>query len=191
MNFRLIIAVFVFCVSVLLGWVSISDADDSAELLEYKVKTAFLFNFAKFVEWPDNSFSLTSDEFTIGILASPELVSAAKILNNKIIKGLRVKLIFFGSTDEISPCHLLYIGGENRALIPEVIFRFKDRPVLTVADTEGFARQGGVINFITVDNTIRFEINPEVAKEKHLKISSKLLNLARIVQTDESRGTEK
>ncbi len=190
MTFRLIIAAVVFWFALLSGGGSDSAAADSADLLEYKVKTAFLFNFAKFVEWPETSFTPTSEEFVIGIIAPQELASTTKILNNKLIKGLRVKLIFFDSPEEISPCHLLFIGIKNKSLVRAVISRFKERPVLTVADIEGFASQGGVINFITVDNTIHFEINPEAAKEKHLKISSKLLSLARIVQSVESKGTE-
>lgn len=188
---RLIIAVILFSSTFLPGGVACIAAEDSAEQLEYKIKTAFLFNFAKFVDWPAGSFSGSIDEFTIGVIAPPKLASTAKLLQNKKIKGTRVKVITFESSEELVPCHILFIGMGDEKLLTNVIARFKNSPVLTVADTSGFASKGGDINFIAVDKTIRFEINPEAAKKKNLKISSKLLNLARIVGTAALKGNGK
>lgn len=192
MNYRLIIVIVVVVISSIHPfWDSETFADDSAELLSYKIKTAFLFNFAKFVDWPSDQANGFSEEFTIGIIAPPKLITTAQLLQNKSVKGSRVKLLVFESLEELTPCHILFVGYNQDELLRTVIARFKTLPVLTVADVPGFAGRGGVINFITVDNTIRFEINPEVAEEKHLKISSKLLNLARIVTSTGLEGAEK
>lgn len=185
---RLLIMALILGITLSSGWIPCTDADDSAELLEYKIKTAFLFNFAKFIDWPANSFNSDTNEFTIGIIAPPKLASATKILRNKTVKGAPVKIITFESAEELQPCHILFLAENDSKLIADVINKFKNSPVLTVADVSGFASQGGVINFIKVDNTIRFEINPEAAQKKDLKISSKLLSLARIVETENSKG---
>lgn len=191
MIFRLIIAVVILSITFSPGWVQRTAADESTDLLEYKIKTAFLFNFAKFIDWPSNSFGGASNEFTIGIIAPPKLASITKMLSSKTIKGASVKIITFKSDEELLPCHILFVADNDTKLISNVIKKFENSPVLTIADASGFASQGGVINFIKVDNTIRFEINPEAAQKKHLKISSKLLSLARIVGTDESKDIEK
>lgn len=189
--YRLIIAVVIISVSILPSLASNTIADAPDKLLEYKIKTAFLFNFAKFIDWPPNPFSGPSNEFIIGIIAPPEILPTAKMLQNKNVKGAPVKILFFESLTEISPCHMLFIGINDEEILESVIDRFRHIPVLTVANAAGFASKGGVINFINVDNTIRFEINPEVAEEKKLKISSKLLSLARIVRSPELKETEK
>ena len=191
MIYRLIISAIILSATLLPGWGSCASADDSDDLLEYKIKTAFLYNFAKFVAWPSTDTINTSRVFTIGIIASPEFASTAKLLQDKNVKGAPVKIIFFEPYEELLPCNMLFIGVDDETLILNVIDRFKDSPVLTVADSSGFASQGGIINFITVDDTIRFEINPEAAETKHLKISSKLLSLARIVGTAGSEKAEK
>lgn len=188
MIYRLIIAIVLVIISNVAFWNPKAIADDATEVLAYKIKTAFLFNFAKFVDWPPDSFNGPSSEFSIGIIAPPKLVATAQMLQNKSVKGSPVKILVFESLEELLPCHILFVGKNDEELLKAVITRFKQMPVLTVADVPGFAGQGGVINFITVDNTIRFEINPEVAEEKHLKISSKLLNLASIVASTDSEG---
>ncbi len=189
---RLIIAVVIISFNILPCWALDSTSIHSDDkLLEYRIKTAFLYNFAKFIDWPPDPFRIASNEFIIGMIAPPELISTAKMLRSKTVRGAQVKVIFFKSSTEIVPCHMLFIAIDDEKLLKSVIERFKYIPVLTVADTAGFASQGGVINFIRVNNTIRFEINPEVAEEKNLRISSKLLNLAKIVRSPEFKEAEK
>ncbi|MGD9212861.1 MAG: YfiR family protein [Desulfobacteraceae bacterium] len=188
---RLIITILIGNIIIFPCWNADAIDDAPDELLEYKIKTAFLFNFAKFVDWPPNSFGDNSDQFKIGILSAPKLVTTAKMLANKSIKGGHVDVVFFDSLDELIPCHMLFIGTDDKEQLGTIIQKFKHIPVLTVADTAGFADQGGVINFIKVNNTIRFEINAKVAEEKKLKISSRLLSLARIVTSPQSKGTNK
>ena len=191
MRSRLIIAIIIGCLTVAPLHTTNAMAEDAAERLRYKIKTAFLFNFAKFVDWPTSTFDSHAGTFTIGILAAPKLVPAASMLTEKSVKGSHVKIIIFNSLEELIPCHILFIGMVDKAQLNTIITKFEGLPVLTVADTAGFASLGGVINFITVDDTIRFEINPTVAATKNLKISSRLLSLARIVTSPKSKGEKR
>jgi hypothetical protein len=85
------------------------------------------------------------------------------------------------SVEELKNCHVLFISKAERAQLPEILNALGNAPILTVSETEGFAIHGGVINFYIADNKVRFEINPDTAKRRGLKISSKLLNLGTVV----------
>ncbi len=146
---------------------------------EYQLKAAFLFNFAKFVEWPAEAFAEANSPFIIGILGdSPFGNELAQTVGGKKINEHPITLQTFRVAAEATNCHLLFISTSEQKRLPEIFPRIRGIPILTVGETERFIEAGGLINFVSENNKIRFQINDDAAKVARLKISSKLLSLA-------------
>jgi hypothetical protein len=150
---------------------------------EYQLKAAFLFNFAKFIDWPPEALANDSSPFIIGILGdNPFGNDLAQTVAGKRINDHPIKVQTFHSIAEVSPCQMLFISTTERNQFPEILQTLHSNAVLTVSETAGFIEAGGMVNFVsqvTPQGTkFRFQINQEAAKVAHLKISSKLLNLA-------------
>lgn len=148
---------------------------------EYKVKAAFIYNFAKFTAWPSEAFSKSNAPFVIGIVGKDPFGSTMdETLKNKSVEEhpVTIRRVKWGEAKE---CHLLFVSGsegtKTRDMDP-----VKTSPILTVGETSGFAQRGGIINFTVNDEKVGFEINPDAAKRAKLDISSKLLSLAKIVK---------
>ena len=151
---------------------------------EYQIKAAFLYNFTQFVEWPTNAFPDATAPLTIGILGNDPFGDAlADIVRGEKVNGHPLAIKHFRRTEEISACHLLFIGQSEARRVEEILGGLKDRNILTVGESEGFAKSGGMIRFVTEKNKIRLRINANAAKNASLTVSSKLLKLAEIVTT--------
>lgn len=150
---------------------------------ENEVKGAFLCNFAKFVEWPLNTFASSNSPIMIGIWGDPELVPIIENFASKMnIGGQKIQIIQCKSIDQVTLCHILYIKPSEKDDLPEIIKKVSTFPVLTVSETIGFCQMSGMINFSKSKNKYGFEINVNSAKKANLKISSKLLGLATIIE---------
>lgn len=159
---------------------------------EYVIKAAFLYQFSRYVQWLVGTFSDGQTPFVIGVLGSDPFGGVLdEIAHTKKASELPIVIRRFPSLADYSPCHILFVpSNTSPGQRAEVIKRMRSSPVLLVGETSGFAAQGGTVNFYREDNKIRFEINLEAAKRQQLKISSKLLNLAKIIGTsapDQSR----
>ena len=148
---------------------------------EYQIKAAFLLNFIKFIDWPPEAFPNTDTPIIIGILGSNPFGDAMEPLRQKRVKGRSFEIKKFMNVNTSDICHVLFISYSEKNELEDVIEQLKGRNVLTIGETTDFARMGGVINFIKVNNKIRFEINLAAAKQANLVISSKMLKLAKIV----------
>jgi hypothetical protein len=84
--------------------------------------------------------------------------------------------------EDLKDCQMLFVSNSENAHVSEILAKLNGRPILTVSDIAGFAKHGGVINFYRSENRLRFEINPEVARQDGLQISSQLLELGKIVE---------
>jgi hypothetical protein len=148
---------------------------------EYQVKAAMLYNFAKFVEWPADSFG--SDSIIAFCIAgrSP-LNSTIQQMQGKQVKGRTVSIRQVARPDDVSGCQLLFIPLSEQARMSAFLQQASRHSMLTVSDLDRFATSGGIIGFYEEDNKVRFEINPETAQKRRLQISSHLLNLARRVR---------
>jgi len=149
---------------------------------EYEVKAAFIFNFAKFVEWPQGSFP--DDHTPIGLCVTNgnPFAGALESIRGKTVKGREIVIRQCKEIEDMASCHILYVGSSEKRRLAQLLPLIKDRRILTVGDEKGFAQMGGIINFIIVDNKVSFEINVDAAKRAGLEISSKLLRLAEIVR---------
>ncbi|QTA87601.1 YfiR family protein [Desulfonema magnum] len=164
----------------LMIFIPLNTASQTVKSSEYVVKATFLYNFAKFVEWPAHAFERPDTPVILCILGKDIFGDALKTIENKVIRGRTLLIRHCQDTNEAKGCHILFISPSGDKNLQEILSDIKDTPCLTVSDTEAFAQRGGIIRFFTMGNKIRFEINPEAAKRSHLKISSRLLKLARI-----------
>jgi hypothetical protein len=150
---------------------------------EYQIKAAFIFNFVKFVEWPETAFANANDPIHIGVLGEDPLGTALdQIVKGEKIHDRRLVVERSNNVEDLKNCHLLFISRSERTKVKDIITNLGQVPVLTVSDIEGFAGNGGAIRLYLEDNKVRFEINPSIAKKLNLKMSSQLLNLGKIVE---------
>lgn len=151
---------------------------------EYQIKAAFLFNFAQFVQWPPDAFAATDDSLTIGVVGTdPFGPYLDAIIRGEQVGDHHLAVRRFASVEQAVACQILFVGTLDKRELARLFERLKDHPVLTVGDAEGFARQGGMIRFVTENNRIRLRINLAAAEATNLKLSSKLLRPAEIVGT--------
>jgi hypothetical protein len=163
----------------LLPWPRAAAADDPA-LVANKVKTAMLLNFTKYVEWPAASFPARATPLVLGVIGKDPLVAEIEGTLGGMTVERRVLVVRqFSEPVEARDCHMIFISASEKKRIPKFLEHFKNKPVLTVSDAEGFIEEGGIICLRKEANNIKFDINQKAAEKAGLKISSKLLQLAR------------
>ncbi len=154
---------------------------------EYLIKAAFLYNFAKFTEWPAEAYADPSAPLRICVLGDGHLGRALAALEGKQIKGRRVATAHLAKAEDAGTCQVLYIGPSERERLPGILKGLNGRPVLTVTDMPyPDPTNGGIINLKVVAEKIRFQIDKNVAEAAGLDVSSKLLALAE-VKTGQSK----
>ena len=150
-----------------------------AQPSEHQIKAAFIFNFAKFVEWPVAAFTNAATPMVVGVLGEnpfgPDLEAA---IRNKFINQHPLEVNTFVEPAAATNCHILFISRSEKKRLPEILQALSSLGVLTVSEMDGFIEAGGMINFVKDNNKMRFQINEPAAKKSGFKISSKLLSLA-------------
>jgi hypothetical protein len=149
---------------------------------EYQVKAAFLFHFAQFVDWPSEAFKDAATPLTYCTAGGDPFRGALDAsLNGKVIDGRPVRVLHFREAQEIQGCQVLFLGTAEKKFISATLASLKASPVLTVGESEDFVQAGGMIGFFLEDNKVRFNINLDAAARGKLKISARLLSLAKTV----------
>lgn len=148
---------------------------------EYQLKAAFLYNFAKLVEWPAEAFADTDAPFIIGVLGRDPFGVALASLAGKTVRGRKVVIKRFERAQDLASSHVLFISASERARLTQIVQSLKGSSVLTVGEISRFAQRGGIIHFIRRRNKIRFAINVAAAERAGLKISLRLLKQAKVV----------
>ncbi|MDH5639743.1 MAG: YfiR family protein [Nitrospira sp.] len=155
------------------GWAQLSG--------ESVLKAAFLYHFAKFVEWPEEALPRESDPFTICVIGEPRMAEAAsQFVKDKQIHGRTVVARAATSVTDIEGCHLLFVDATVRQMEKLRAISDSTSPVLTVGESDRFLSHGGMIKLFVEDGKLRFAISPQAAERAQLKISSKLLALGKI-----------
>lgn len=154
------------------------------EATEYQVKAAYLYNFAKFIEWPPGSFADRRAPIVFGVLGEDPFGEALDLLRGKGVHGRPVVVRRGDGLEELAGCHVLFIAASEEGRLGSLLERLGKSPVLTVGDTDLFARRGGMIQFVTAGSRVRFAVNPQVLRRVGLKASSRLLELAEVVLSD-------
>jgi YfiR/HmsC-like len=148
---------------------------------EYPVKAAFLFNFAKFVEWPANSFKGPEDPITICVLGQSPFGGALEdVVRNKTVANRAFVVRDVANAQQASKCHIVFVSAAERKRCRSFLGELKGRSILTVGEAEDFIENGGIINFKLKDARVRIEIDADAAERAKLRVSSKLLSLAEI-----------
>lgn len=165
----------------LLGLVSPAARAAPAIAEENALKAAFIYNFAKFSEWPEEQWNRAARLRICVIGNGTDLTEAVAALESKPpVRGKTVDVRLLARADESSQCHILVITG--RISVLPVIQSLGSAPVLTVGEADGFASAGGVIGLYMEGDRVRFEANPDAAQRAGLKLSSQILRLARLVR---------
>jgi len=157
---------------------------------EDQLKAVYLFNFAKFVDWPTELFKTPDAPMNFCVLGrSPASDELDASIRGKGINAHTIVVRHLHGPEEIKDCHLVFLAASAGKQQMKLLQAARGSPVLLVSETPGFARAGGAMDFLVENGKLIFEVNVGAAEAVHLKISSKLLALARIVSsTDERQG---
>ncbi len=154
---------------------------------EYQVKAAYLFNFLKFVEWPDDPPAEPRTKWVIGFVGdTPIGDELTRLAEGKNVLGRDLQVKKFPAADNLRSCNILFISESEKKRLPAILAELRGSSVLTVADMDNFIGGGGMIQFMVEDARVRVAIDMGATSRAHLKVSSKLLALARVVA-----GTER
>jgi hypothetical protein len=146
---------------------------------EYEVKAAFLFNFSKFVEWPEGTFAGAADRITICVIGQDPFGTLLEdAVRDKTVNGREIAVQKTASASRVTGCHIVFVASSEQGRLDEILGRLADRPLLTVSDAESAAERGAIIGLTLADKRVRFEVNLNAARRAKLKLSSQLLKVA-------------
>jgi hypothetical protein len=153
-----------------------------APVEEYRVKAAFLFHFVQLVDWPPGALGEEKNPLTVCTVGKDSFQGDLETaLQGKLIGTHPLHVEHLKPSQEIKNCRVVFISGSERAQVPVIIAALKDDAVLSVGESDDFIKEGGMIGFCVDNNKVRFEINVGAADRAKLKISSRLLLLAKNV----------
>jgi len=162
------------------AWATDADAED----VEYRLKAIFLYKFASYVDWPPTAFGPTNTVFTIGVVGADKVVAAlnsltaANPVNNR---AMQVKTIKPG--EPVTGVQILFVGKQENAHLKHLLEAIQSQPILTVTESVGALGSGSIINFVPMDDRIRFEVSVTQAERSGLKISARLLGVAQKIES--------
>ena len=143
---------------------------------ENNLKAYFIYNFTKFIEWPNIE---KSETFNIAIIGENELENPLKVIaSKKTIKDLKVKVLLLSKLKNLKDYHIIFISAKQSHKLPEIQNLLENKPVLIITEKKKMAIKGSGINFVILDNKVRFEINYSSLKKRGIKVNSNLLKLA-------------
>ena len=146
---------------------------------QYEVMAAYLFNFSKFVEWPEGTFAEATDPITICVLGeSPIGTPLGDTVKGKQVKGREVLVREASSIAKTAGCHIIFLASSERRRLDDQLASLADRPVLTVGDARWVADRGAVIGLTLEERRVRIEVNMIAADRARLRLSSQLLKVA-------------
>lgn len=155
-------------------------AAEKTATLEENVKTAFIYKFTRYVEWPA---AAPGEDFRIGVIGDGGVLAPLRELaREKLVNGARIKVEQLRGPEEIGRCRILFVSRSEGGRLEEIVKAVGQKGILTVADSPGFAARGVAINFVLEGGKLRFEINRKAAARAGLEISSQLLKLAILVE---------
>lgn len=150
---------------------------------EYRVKAAFIFHFAQSVEWPSDAMKSSSAPFNVCVLGEDPFHGALdESMENKAVGSRPIRVSHVKNAGQASGCQVLFISEVEAKRLSAPLGELKNGATLTIGDTEEFVlQQGGMIGFCLENDRVRFDINASAASRRGIKISSRLLLLAKVV----------
>ena len=156
------------------GW-----SDTPPPPTEYQVKAAFIYNFMKFVEWPDSAFESARTPMTVSVLGTEDFVQTLRsAVAQRLIGDRAVNVVHSESVADVKRGHVLYVDAALADSMGQIYNRTRDAATLVVGDDYRMVGRGATIGFFLKNNKVRFTIDADLADESGLRISSRLLKLA-------------
>jgi len=158
---------------------------------EYQIKAGFIYNFMQFIRWPPHSFSSPSDALVLGVYGSNPFGEKLKCLEGRMVRGRPVRVVEVSDLSKVLHCHMIFVPKQKKRQMEVVLNQLRGTSVITVGEQSGFSAAGGTINLqIGERKHMGFEINMSSARHGNVRISSKLLKLAVIVEGDIPDGAD-
>jgi YfiR/HmsC-like len=146
--------------------------------IELKVKAAFLFNFAKFTQWPPTSLA-PADSLVIGCFSDPDFIEVLEAtVAGKTVESRHIVVKQVTRVGDLRACHMLFVARSKQDDATALLARAKEMHILTVGESDGFTTHEGIIGFVPLDGSVKFMINLQQAERSGLRLSSKLVGLA-------------
>jgi hypothetical protein len=150
---------------------------------EYKVKAAYLYNFARFVEWPKSAFASSDAPLIVGIIGSdPFGESLDETFREKAIQGRSVQILRLVNDSGLEKVNLLFIGKSEKDRVAAILAKVEGVPVLTVSELDDFTKVGGMIQLRVTDQQVAFDLNQRATKKVGLIPSVQMIKIAKNVR---------
>jgi hypothetical protein len=162
------------------GAISVVFAED-----EPLLKAAFIYNFAKFTQWPEHALGAQDSQLSLCIVGEDDLVGTLGRLSGKLVKGRQLTTRIVRGTPIPNDCHILYIAASEQKRYPRLVNSVRGQAMLTVSALPGFARTGGIVELTRANGRIEFTINLGLARGAGLEISPRLLALSEVVDREQ------
>lgn len=160
----------------------------SAGLPEYSVKAAFVYNFARFTEWPEGAFEDAASPLRLCVIGQDPFGGALDLIAGKTVGSRELLISYPIWADEARYCHILFVSESDQRHLPEIVRHLNGSPVLIIGDTPEITRSGGIIALENVENRVRFRVNLDAAQRLGLRLSSRILDLATSVHSERLSG---
>ncbi|WP_197491431.1 YfiR family protein [Methylomonas methanica] len=148
---------------------------------QYTVLAALTLNFARFTQWPEQTFAESGDSLNVCLVGDNVVQQSFESINGKNVGVRTIKIIYADRLRNLTQCHVLFISELAKNLLLQVFIDIKSHPVLTMGEDQEFLDSGGLVSMINKDGKIQLYVNLAAAKAARLNISSNLLRLAKIV----------
>ena len=150
---------------------------------EYALKAVFLYNFCRFIEWPERAFTSAEDPMVIAVVGEDPFGRILdETVKGEVVKGRRIRVERYRRPSDVGRCHILFVAGSDNSQATAVLAAVADQSVLTVGEADTFLQQGGMIALTAEQNRVRLRISPARLRAANLVASSKLLRVAEIHQ---------
>jgi len=169
---------YVWIAFVFMAWAMPSRAVD---LSEYQVKAAFIYNFAKFVEWPADAAAARGGNFSVCIIGQDPFGAAFASVEGRLVSGRPLRVRRDVRLDDALGCQIAFIAESEERRYQALLKILETAPILTISDIEGFAEAGGAVGLFVLDKRLKFDANFATLQRTNLKASSQVLRLARTV----------
>ncbi|WP_171013469.1 YfiR family protein [Chitinivorax sp. B] len=152
--------------------------------LEHQIKAAYLYKFLGYVEWPSTAFAQLGAPVIIGVIGADAVATElGRLKSGRLVNNRAIEVKQLRTDDSIAGVHVLYIAQQEASNLKRLLSAIQAQPVLTITDSAGGLDFGSVINFVPVDNRVRFEVSVVHAERSGLKVSARLLAVAQRIET--------
>jgi hypothetical protein len=181
MAFPILLTLFLAHAELSAGAAPTGEMDTQTKETEAKVKVAYVYNFLRFVDWPVQGETSASAPVRICVVGNDPIRTMLGELSIRRIRERPIQVEHVKGMEPLRDCHLAYLTRSEEARLPQILQQIEGLPVLSVSDIPGFARKGGMFGFATEENRVKVEISQSSVRQSGLKVSAKLLEIARLV----------